>query len=324
VLRSSLSLAILTGRRLRMRRVRAGRRKPGLRRQHLTAARAAAAICGATLDGDRLDNTCLEFSPGPVRAGSYIFDVGSAGSACLVLQTLLPPLLAADGPSRLELLGGTHNPWAPPADFLQQSFLPLLERMGASVKLELRRHGFYPRGGGQLAVTIQPADGLRPLELLGRGPARGQRARALVADLPRTIGQRELRVVEQELGWRGDQLAVEELPAGGGPGNALVLELRFEQLTELVTAFGQRGLRAELVAASAVRQARAYLASSAPVGLYLADQLLLPLAMAGGGAFRAAELSSHASTNIATIRRFLELDLQTERQLDNSVLVQVG
>src|SRR4051812_32951839 len=148
ILRSSLALAAITGTPVRLEKIRAGRAKPGLQKQHLAAVRAAARICNGRLEGDELQSRELTFHPQEPCAGEYHFAVGSAGSASLVLQTVLPPLLLAAGASKVVVEGGTHNPMAPPFEFLRDTFLPTLSRIGATVTLTLDRHGFYPAGGG--------------------------------------------------------------------------------------------------------------------------------------------------------------------------------
>src|SRR6202140_4872670 len=144
ILRTALGLSMVTGQPFRIENIRAGRDKPGLLRQHLTAVNAAAEICGANVEGAAISSRELSFSPGNVKSGEYTFSIGSAGSTTLVLQTVLPALLAADGPSSLTLEGGTHNPHAPPIDFLEKAFVPLVNRMGPTVHVALERAGFYP------------------------------------------------------------------------------------------------------------------------------------------------------------------------------------
>jgi RNA 3'-terminal phosphate cyclase (ATP) len=307
ILRSSLALSLVTGRAFRISRIRAGRPKPGLAPQHLTAVRAAAEVGKAEVKGAALGSQELTFTPGEVSPGDHRFDVGTAGSATLVLQTVLPPLLCASRPSRIVLIGGTHNMQAPPFDFLARTFTPVLNRLGPRVELKLIRPGFYPVGGGEMVAMITPGAEWRKLDLSERGPARGRRARAVVSRLPAEIGRRELRVVEHELGWPAESLVVEEVHDARGPGNVLLIELNFENIAEVVAGFGARGVRAEVVAAHAVQQIRTYLASDAPVGEHLADQLLLPLAIGAGGYFRAINLSRHAATNIEVMRRFLDV-----------------
>ena len=314
VLRTSLGLSLVTGKPFRIENIRAGRSKPGLMRQHLTAVRAAAEVGDTKVSGDVIGSRELTFEPGAVRPGQYEFAVGTAGSATLVLQTVLPALIVADAPSRLTLKGGTHNPWSPPFDFLAKAFLPLLARMGANVMATLVRPGFYPAGGGEFTVEIAPpADGrLRPLELLERGEIVSRRARAVVARLPEHIAQRELRVVEKKLGWTGDALAVEQAHDSVGPGNIIMLEIASHNVTEVFTAFGEKDVRAEAVAHKAVDEARAYLAAGVPVGPHLADQLLVPVAMAGGR-FRTVAPTRHTTTNIEVIQKFMDVAVSVTR-----------
>lgn len=303
VLRTSLALSMVTGQPFVIERIRAGRSKPGLARQHLTAVLAAAEICDAAVEGAELGSLRLAFRPGRVRAGDYQFAIGTAGSTTLVLQTILPALLAAETPSTVTLSGGTHNPLAPPFDFLQLAFLPVLRAMGASVELTLVRHGFAPAGGGSLVATIAPAR-LAAVQLLDRRPVRLPRARALLAQLPASVGERELHVVRRRLDLREEQVRVETV-ASHGPGNMLLVEFPGEACTEVIAVPGERGVSAESVAEQACALARTFLAADVPVGEHLADQLLLPLAMAGGGGFRTLPPSSHTRTNAEVIARFL-------------------
>ena len=315
VLRTALGLSLVTGQPFRIEKIRAGREKPGLMRQHLTAVRAAAQISDAKVSGDAIASRELVFEPGEVRPGQYEFAVGTAGSATLVLQTVLPALMVADGPSRLTLKGGTHNPWSPPFDFLAKTFLPLLNRMGASVTANLVRPGLYPAGGGEFTVEIEPAvdSRLQPLELMERGETVFRRARAIVAKLPDQIAERELKVVERKLGWTGDSLVVEQAHDSVGPGNIIMLEIASRNVTEVFTAFGEKDVRAEAVAHKAVDEARAYLAAGVPVGPHLADQLLIPMAMAGGGRFRTVAPTRHTITNIEVIQKFMDVVISVTR-----------
>lgn len=296
VVRTALGLSLVTGRAVRLVNIRARRERPGLRRQHLTAVEAAARIGSARVEGARVGSTELDFAPGAVRPGDHAFDVGSAGSVTLVLQTVLPALLLADAPSRVTLFGGTHNPLAPPFEFLSRVFLPALARMGARVRVELLRHGFFPAGGGEVRAVVDPAP-LAPLHLAERGGVVRRRAVALVSNLPLSIAERELRTV----GWEDSEARPVE---SAGPGNVVMLEVASEHASELVTAFGRKGLPAEHVAAAALAEAERYLAADVPVGEHLADQLMVPVALAGG-CFRTVPLSSHARTNARVIERFL-------------------
>ncbi len=324
MLRTALALSVVTRTPLRMERIRTKRAKPGLLRQHLTAVEAAAAISGAEVRGADLGSTELGFTPGRVTPGEYRFAVGTAGSACLVLQTVLPPLLTAPGPSMLTLEGGTHNPAAPPFDFLAKAFLPLVNRMGPRVEATLDRYGFFPAGGGRFTVRVEPAPRLARLDLRERGAITTRRARVLIANLAGAIAERELEVLRAKLGWPASDYAVEVLEGVTGPGNVVMAEVAAEHVTEVFTGFGQAGVRAETVADGVVGELRAWLASGVPVGGHLADQLLVPMALAGGGSFRTLPLSLHATTNLAIIGRFLDVPILATVAGDRAALVEVG
>ena len=314
ILRSALSLAICTGQAFRIEHIRAGREKPGLLRQHVTAARAAADISDAELEGCDVGSTVLTFKPRGVRAGEYSFAIGTAGSCTLVLQTVLPPLMLAKGPSVVRISGGTHNRSAPPVDFLQRAFLPLLARMGCVVDLKLTRHGFYPRGGGVIEARISPIERLRPIALVERGARLRAYAESVFSGVPFHVAERELAVVGGRLGWTADQLKVRQIPGEDGPGNVLVLTIEHDYVTEVFIGFGERGLSAERVAEEAVKEAREYLAHDAPVGPHLADQLLLPMVFGGLTAFRTCAPTPHFTTNAEVIHAFTGKRIVAERE----------
>ncbi len=292
--------------------------------------RAAAEVCGAEVGGDRLGSRELEFKPGQVRPGDYAFDIGSAGSTTLVMQTVLPPLMLAAERSTIALTGGTHNPHAPPVDFLDQAFLPLINRMGPRVTVSLKRPGFYPVGGGRIEVSIEPARKLAPIELTERGPIRRRLCRAFLVGLPDHIAKRELATVGRLLDWPQECLLActwdgdvgQRLKKG--QGNTVSVEIESDHVTEVFTGFGQRGVRAEAVAEAAANEARQYLEAGVPVGEHLADQLPLPLALARGGSYITMPLSGHATTNIDVIRKFLDVNVAVRRETDKQWRVELG
>jgi RNA 3'-terminal phosphate cyclase (ATP) len=311
ILRTSLALAMITQRPLRMRKIRAGRPKPGLRRQHLACVEAAARLCAAHVRGAELGSQQLEFEPNPIVTPVMEVDIGSAGSTTLVVQTILVPAIAARHELRATIKGGTHNPLCPSFDFLDRVFLPHLRAMGAAVGMTLDRHGFAPNGGGKLTVEVGLGT-LQPIEIVRVEPVSARRAVVLTALLPTHVADREIKVVRDRLGFAPEECERVEV-ARGGPANVLTLEVDRGTSRELVTGHGEKGLRAELVAERACDELAAYLAANVPVGHHLADQLLLPMAVAGGGRFRAAApLSLHATTNIETIGRFLDVPIRVE------------
>jgi len=322
MLRSCLSLSMLSGRPLRMEKIRARRSRPGLQPQHLTAVLAAQRICRAKVRGAEVGSRSLEFEPGEVEAGDYHLSIGTAGSTTLVMQTLLPPLLHAKSRSRLTLEGGTHNPLAPPWDFLAESFLPLLRRMGARVAARLERYGFYPAGGGRVWAEIDPCPRLGRLELPAIGAERRASGRILLANLPEHIGRREQKTVTEIAGIPAEAMTVEEVPSAG-PGNAVMLKLDEGETAEILTAFGEKGVSAENVAAEAAHLFRRHEGLGVPIGEHLADQLLLPLALGEGGFFLTGPLSGHTATQIDLLQRFLPVAIRQEPAERGNVLLRV-
>jgi RNA 3'-terminal phosphate cyclase (ATP) len=311
ILRTGLALSMCTGRPMVIQRIRAKRPKPGLMRQHLTCVQAAVAVCGAKVEGAELGSQTLVFEPGPVRAGDYAFNVGTAGSCTLVLQTVLPALMLCAEPSHVSLGGGTHNPMAPPFHFLERSFAPLLRRLGVGLDLELRRLGFYPAGGGEVSAVVHPAAaGLQPFDLTDRGPVQGAYAECFAPALPGSVAVRELAALARALGWSGEQLRTPAVRQNEGPGNALLATLEYAQVSEVVTVFGEKGVSAEQVSGALVKEVRAHQASEGALGQHLADQRMLPLALAvvaqgGEAAFTCTKMTEHATTNIGAIEHFL-------------------
>lgn len=307
ILRTALALSMCRGRPFHIHHIRARRRRPGLQPQHLACVRAAATLCNAEVEGAQRDSLELRFTPGPVRAGRYHFAIGTAGSTSLLLQTLLPPLLQAAAPSQLTLEGGTHNPLAPTYDFLAQAYLPLINRMGPGIESRLHRPGFAPEGGGCIEVHVEPVPTLAPLDLPERG--RVQRLEALVrlAHLPAHIAERELAVLARALSLPPAARRWQRHDDAAGAGNAIALTVESELVSEVFTALGRRGVPAEQVAGEVVAAAQEYLRHEVAVGRHLADQLLLPLALAGAGRFTTLSPSAHTRTNLAVIDRFLAL-----------------
>jgi RNA 3'-terminal phosphate cyclase (ATP) len=333
VVRSSIALALVTGRPVQIENIRAGRPKQGLMRQHLTAVQAAAEVGRAHVEGDEIGSRSLLFRPATIKPGNYFFSVGTAGSATLVLQTVLPALLVADGPSKLILEGGTHNPWAPPFDFLEKAFFPLINRMGPQVETEFQRYGFYPAGGGRFTVWIRPSVSLSGFDLLERGEIASHRARAIVASLPRHIAEREVRTIAGKTNWGEECFEIEEVKNAAGPGNIVLIELASAHVTEVFSGFGRHAVRAEKVATDVLKEARDYLQAGVPVGPYLADQLMLPLGVSAwrnaggggraGGSYRTLPIARHATTHLSILQQILDIAVRVENE-DGTCIVHVG
>ncbi len=319
VLRTSLALSAITGQALRIYNIRAARSKPGLQAQHLTSVRAAAAICGAELEVAAMGSQSLVFRPAhPPQAGEYVFDVteargsGSAGATTLILQTVLLPLALAEGESRVTIRGGTHTPFSPPFPYIHHVYLPTLWRMGVRAQVELLRYGWYPAGGGEITLKVQANGGaLRPVTLTERGELRQVRGAAAVSNLPSHIAQRMANRAVNVLKEAGIQGRVEAAHVEAtGPGAGIFLIAEYEHGAAGFTAYGRKGLPSERVADSACQDLIAYHRSNAATDMRLADQLVLPAALATGESrWTTCRITQHLLTNAWVVRQFLDVPI---------------
>jgi RNA 3'-terminal phosphate cyclase (ATP) len=314
ILRTSLSLSLITGRGFHLRNVRAGRAKPGLQPQHLASVRAAATIGQATVRGAAPGSSDLVFEPGSVRPGTYRFDIGTAGATGLVLHTVYLPLTyRATAPSAVTLVGGTHVRTSPSFHFLDATWRAYMSLCGLAMRLRLAGPGFYPRGGGIVEAFLQPAEQLRGARWLERG-ASAVTGFSAVAGLPAAIARRQARRAAFRLEQCGIDAVIREEEWPGGPGTVLALQVAGGPVPALFVAIGERGKPAERVADEAADEAIAFLRSgSAAVDPHSGDQLVLPLSLADGPSeYAVSEVTRHLTTNIATIRRFVDRDIAIE------------
>lgn len=307
ILRTALSLSMATGTPFVLERIRAGRTKPGLMRQHLTCVKAAALICNAEVEGATLGSSRIVFRPGPIMPADHTIEIGSAGAISLVLQTLALPLALAPSTrrSRITVRGGTHVPWSPPFPFLEQAWLPLMRRAGAAIDLELISTGFYPAGGGEIAMTVSPAGALAPLHLGETTVLSRLRLQGIVSDVSEALARRELTAAAELLRGHSVELA-SGMVRSPGPGNALWLVARDEGtgICNVFSAIGDPNAEAEEIGRGVAEAFLAWSESGTSVDAHLADQLMLPIALAGSGGFTCNELTLHSRTNIEVIHAF--------------------
>lgn len=310
MLRTALSLAMITGQPFRMVRIRGKRLRPGLMRQHLTCVNAACAVSDGTADGAEIGSTELVFRAGKLRGGVYDFAIGTAGSTGLLFQTLLPALLMADASSTLRLSGGTHNPMAPPFEFMDRVFLPAIRRMGAMASIRLIESGFAPAGGGVIECEISPTGGFKPIEWMQCEEPATIRARVITRNLGTQIPQRILDAARETLPC--EDAIIESRDSGPGAGVCCLIEAERDGQIEMTSAFGEHGVSAERVGHRAAKTMKDFLGTGMPVGRHLADQLLLPMALAGTSAFATMSPDAHVPTNIAVIEKFLPVRIRLE------------
>lgn len=320
LLRMAVALSVLTSTPVHLTHIRAGRPKPGLAAQHLTAVRALAEVCGAEVEGLVLGSRDIRFRPGRVRPGDYRFDVGTAGSVALVLQALLPVAVAARTPFSFSIRGGTDVEGAPPLDYLRLVLLPLLARLGARVEIECLRRGYYPKGGGEVRVSV-PANGpLSPVDLSRRGALLAVVGEAHAAHLPEHVAARMVRAATAVLGEALPTAPVIRqtvLPAEStlGPGGAIVLAAECEHTRLGASALARRGVPAERLGEEAARELVAAIASGATLDVHAADQLPIYCALAGGvSRFRVQRLSLHAETVLWLLGQFFPLRVDVREE----------
>lgn len=306
ILRTALALSMITGTPFELINIRAGRKKPGLMRQHLVCVQASQRISNATVEGAELHSKRLYFAPQQIQAGHYDFQIGSAGSTILVLQTLLPALMLQDQPSQISIHGGTHNPMAPTADFIEHCFLPTIKRLGIHIDFHCERAGFFPIGAGEIHTTIHPWQNKDKLNANDVGKLTALTAHAACLNIPVDIAERELDVLSNKLDLTQKKLVQFK---GVSQGNTAFVVAVFEHHTQVLTTLGEMRKKAELVAKDLAKMVKDYLDSNATADEYLTDQLLLPMALGKGGEFTAHIISEHTRTQANMIQRFLDCEI---------------
>jgi len=311
ILRTSLALSAILKKPLVVHHIRAGRKPPGLRPQHLKGVEALAQITGGRTEGVKMGSETIEFIPGETVTGHHRFDVGSAGAVTLVLQALLLPLCLAREGSRLTLVGGTHVPWSPPYHYLSEVLLPSLKHMGVSMRTNIERWGWYPRGGGIVHVEVDPCFELKPICLPERGRLKKVSGLSAISNLPDHVAQRQrdhaLKRLEEELRITAEIRVISGVPANG-PGSFLSLVLQSEGAIAGFSSLGEKGKPAEKVANEVVDSLKDYLGSEGALDSHLADQITPFMALARGrSSFTTTRITEHLLTNLWVVSHFLDV-----------------
>lgn len=319
ILRTSLSLAAITGQDVTIENIRANREKPGLRPQHLTSTLAVAEICGADLQGAEVGSSKLMFKPHKVRPGSYEFDVSkiraSAGSVNLILQTILWPLAFAEKQSRVVIKGGTHVPHAPTFNYIDETFLPTVAHMGLHCHYSMVNAGYYPIGGGEVRLEINPVAIFKPIQLIQLDePVRCELTSA-VSNLPASIAERQLNTGIQRLRSMGikSNSDIREY-SSPGKGTVFFADVSAGKVNAGFQSLGELKKRAEKVADEACDELEAYRKTGMALDKHLADQLIIPMALAQGNSkFTTCEITQHLLTNIPIVEKFLRVHFHVSR-----------
>lgn len=321
ILRTAVALSCALQRDIVIKNIRKGRKTPGLRAQHLAGIRLATEMCDADVDGLEIGSTEVVFNPKSNTGGSFEIDIGTAGSISLVLQTCLLPAFLANGPTELRIRGGTDVPWSPPIDYLTMVILPVLQKMGATAEITTEQRGFYPSGGGLVSVHVIPSGGFKGLELSSRGELLKIRGSVAARNLPPHIPQRISAAAVKTLS-KYDSPEI-EIDSSRGPstGTSFVLSAEYENTCIGSSSLGEKGMPAEKVGELAALHLDEEMRSGATLDLHAADQLIPFMFLAEGeSVIRAAELSTHARTNLGVAGQLVDrsaeiLDIDGTAQL---------
>ncbi|MBU4319643.1 MAG: RNA 3'-phosphate cyclase [Thermodesulfovibrionales bacterium] len=314
ILRTALSLSCLLKKPFRIFNIRKARRKPGLMPQHLSCVRALTLISGARVRGDSVGSTELIFEPSTVQPGEYLFDIGTAGSTTLLMQSLLPPLIFAKKRSSLILKGGTHVPFSPPFHYSSSVFSAMLKFLGISINAGIVSYGFYPKGGGKINIEISPAASIEPLTLIERGDIKKITGISGVGNLPLSIAERQRDAASKMLQLHGLNPEIEAIQAPCfGQGTFIFLGMESVNCIAGFSSLGERGKKAERVGEEAAIELLDYYKGKACLDSHLADQIVLYLALSDGiSFFTATRITEHLITNLRVIEIFHEIEYGIE------------
>ncbi len=312
ILRTSVALSAVTGKPFRIHSIRKGRPVSGLKPQHQKAIDTVARICSAEVKGNVLGSETVDFHPGGIKAGKFNVDIGTAGSITLLLHALIPPLLHAKKETEINLKGGTNVLWSPTTDFFRHVFCNFLDRMGVSIRVDIRKHGFYPRGGGSVKVRIQPCAELKPLELVERGRMDRIDIWSISSkDLKdRRVAERQIDAFREILDKKGHEHAVYADTLS--TGTSIHAHVHYENTKMGADVLGEKRKTAEEIGKCCALLLKEQMDSGACLDGWMADQILPYMALSGGGRVSVAEITDHCRSNTWVIEKFLPVKFVTQ------------
>jgi len=333
ILRVALALSCILGVDIKVERIRAKRDNPGLRPQHLTAVKAVSELCHAEVEGLNVGSQSLVFKPGSIRGGLFKFNIGTAGSITLVLQTLLPVMAFSHSPVEVELIGGTDVPWSPPIDYVRYVLLPHLSKLGYEVNLTLVRRGHYPKGGGLVKVrTVNQPRGFNAIVLDRRGDVSLIKVFSHCVKLPKDVAVRQANAAEKTLKDAGIKAPLEvnlefyepNKDPHLGPGSGVVLVAHAGDAILGSDALGAKGKRAEVVGSEAAEKLIKDLNTNAALDTHMSDNILIYLSLSKGkSVITGAELSTHAQTALWVIKQFIDVEYVISGELGNPFKLEI-
>jgi RNA 3'-terminal phosphate cyclase (ATP) len=310
ILRSALTLSLLAQKPFRIKNIRARRKKSGLRPQHLASVQAAMAVGKARVSGNQIGSRDLTFEPNGLHSGDFRLEIGTAGACSLVLQTIFLPLAHVGSSSSVEISGGTHVPWSPTYEYIERVWLPFLRSMGYMGSVELVRAGYYPKGGGQVLVSVEPMKIAAGLTAERQDPYQELIGISLSSNLPGHVAERQrARAVERLKGIMDVEIMIDR-PDSPGVGSSIFVTTKRQPAAFGFSALGSKGKPAERVADEVVDQFFAFIDTRAALDRFLADQVLIPLALTPEPSLFTTEvITGHLRTNAEIVQKFLEVDI---------------
>jgi len=315
IIRTALSLSVITGKAFTITGIRAGRRQTGLKEQHLTCVRACSRISQAVVEGDCVGSSTLTFIPGEIRSGNYHFDISTAGSTSLVFQCVFFPLAMAHERSSISITGGTHVLWSPSFDYLRSLWLPMIGMAGFDGDIALERAGYFPAGGGKITAHINPAGKLRSFRQLSRGRLEKLAIFLGSSNLPSASRERMKKTLEKSLKRYRPLISFQEGDLSSCGRNAFTaIHATFEHSQACFTDVGERGKPSEDVAVTASNHFLAYMEREGALDEHMSDQILIPLALVpqGNSVYTTSHVSQHLLTNADIIRKFLDVTVEID------------
>ncbi len=323
ILRTALSLSCITGHGFRLFNIRKGRKKPGLMPQHITCVKAASEISSADVSGTETGSTELMFIPCEIKPGSYYFDIKTAGSSSLVLQTLLPPLVFADSLSRITIKGGTHVPFSPSYHYISGVFSAMMDRLGVKVESTINRYGFYPKGGGEVSFKVIPVKEIKGLNIILKGKLLSASGYSGVSNLPASIAERQKSSIIRTISPLTADIQAVDVPSPG-KGTFVFLKAEYEGAPAGFSALGKRGKPAEEVGKDAAEQFLDFHNTSACLDPYLSDQVVIYLSLAHEkSSFTTSRITRHLITNLWVIEKFLNIQYRIDGDLNSEGRVDI-
>lgn len=323
IIRTAAAMSAVSGLPCKIINIRKNRSPSGLKAQHMTAVNAVAKICNARTKGVALGSSEVEFDPVKIQGGSFKFDIGTAGSVPLVLQTLLPAALHAPRKCEFEVIGGTHNLFAPSIDYFIRVFSGYLELMGVKIRTEVLRHGFYPKGGGKVKMTVEPTE-LKPLEATDRGNIKRIDIFSTASEQLRDakVGERMLKGFYGSFSSKSKiekYVEVLKYVNSYSPGAGFLAVASSEKCRLGAISVGERGKKSEVLGKEAAEQLSKEMGARAVLDERMADQIIPFIGLSGKSIFKTSRISKHLQTNIWVVEKFLKTKFTIKDDLVKAV-----